>query len=74
MSIGNGVVGVLQAMVLVKAQLAPSQEPSIPAFSNPSSSEASWVSCPNFFAASWSIVVAAITFVSVIALNGTQVR
>ena len=74
LSIGNGVVGVLQAIVLVKEQLAPSHAPSIAADSNPSSSEASWVSFENSFAASWSIVVAATTLASVIALNGTHVR
>ena len=73
LSIGSGVVGVLQAIVLVRAQLTPSHAPKIADDSNPSSSDVSWVSLPNSFAASWSIVVPATTVASA-PVNGTQVR
>ena len=51
-SIGSGVVGVFQAIVLVYAQLAPpSHAPSIALDSMPSSSDAIWVSFENSAAA-----------------------
>jgi hypothetical protein len=74
-SVGSGVVGVRQAMVLVYAQLEPpSQVPSMAFDSMPSSIDASCVSFASSRAATWSIDTDAKTSAPRVTLNGTPVR
>ena len=58
-SVGSGVVGVRQEIVLVYAQDAPPQVPSMEFGSMPSSSDVICVSFDSSRAAIWSIVVSA---------------